>query len=151
MAIWTLAKKDLRLLLRDPRAGVILLAMPLIFILVLGVSLGEGFGQKPDDRLRVSLVDLDPGPPPGPGFQQSSWAKVVQDDLAKTADIRMEVIGSREEAQSLVAAGKRAAVLVFGRKFSEHVARSSFLADGLNPFHRDGVNLAALDLEVLRD
>ncbi len=59
MLIWTLAKKDLRLLLRDPRAMVVLLAMPLIFILVLGVSLGEGFGQKPDDRLRISVVDLD--------------------------------------------------------------------------------------------
>ena len=33
--IWTLAKKDLRLLLRDRRAVVILLAMPFIFILIL--------------------------------------------------------------------------------------------------------------------
>ena len=61
MVTWILAKKDLRLLVRDPRAVVILLAMPLIFILVLGVSLGEGFGQKPDDRLRVSIVHLDEG------------------------------------------------------------------------------------------
>src|SRR3954451_9718443 len=59
MPTWTLAAKDLRLLARDTRAVVILLAMPLIFILVLGLALGEGFGQKPDDRLRVSLVDLD--------------------------------------------------------------------------------------------
>jgi ABC-type multidrug transport system permease subunit len=63
MKIWTLAKKEMRLLLRDPKAAVILLVMPLLFILVLGVSLGEGFGQKPDDRLRVSIVDLDRGPP----------------------------------------------------------------------------------------
>jgi ABC-type multidrug transport system permease subunit len=61
--IWTLAKKEFRLLLRDPKAAIILLVMPFLFILVLGVSLGEGFGQKPDDRLRVSLVDLDEGPP----------------------------------------------------------------------------------------
>ena len=47
MVIWTLAKKDLRLLVRDPRAMIILLAMPLVFILVLGISLGENFGQKP--------------------------------------------------------------------------------------------------------
>src|SRR5438105_1022004 len=64
MAIWTLAKKELRLLLRDRRAVVILLAMPTIFILILGMSLGEGFGQKPDERLRVSLVDLDRGDQP---------------------------------------------------------------------------------------
>src|SRR5439155_25654952 len=59
MVIWTLARKDLRLLVRDARALVILLVMPLIFILVLGVSLGEGFGQKPEDRLRVSVLNLD--------------------------------------------------------------------------------------------
>jgi ABC-2 type transport system permease protein len=67
MATWTLAKKELRLLLRDFRAVVLLLAMPLIFILVLGVSVGEGFGQKPDARLRVSVLNLDAGPPPGWG------------------------------------------------------------------------------------
>ena len=61
MPIWTIAKKEARLLLRDPRAGFILLAMPFLFILVLGLSLGETFGQKPDERLRVSLVDLDDG------------------------------------------------------------------------------------------
>jgi len=63
MGIWTLAKKDLRILLRDPRAVTILFAMPLIFILVLGVSLGEGFGQKADDRLKVSVLVLDEGLP----------------------------------------------------------------------------------------
>jgi ABC-2 type transport system permease protein len=63
MKIWTLAKKDLRLLLRDARAMVILLAMPLIFILVLGISLGEGFGQKAEDRLRVTVLNLDKGLP----------------------------------------------------------------------------------------
>jgi ABC-2 type transport system permease protein len=151
MIAWTLAKKDLRSLLRDPKAAVVLLAMPLLFILVLGVSLGEGFGQKPDDRLRVSLVILDRGPPPGEGFKQASWAQVVHDDLDQTADIRVEVLGSREEAERLVKSGRRAAVLVFGPKFSERVSRASFLKDGINPFHRDGVNLDALDLEVVRD
>src|SRR5581483_3288109 len=63
MVTWTLSKKDLRLLVRDVRAIVILLAMPLIFILVLGISLGEGFGQKPEDRLRVSVLVQDEGVP----------------------------------------------------------------------------------------
>jgi len=64
MVVWTLARKDLRLLVRDARALVILLAMPLIFILILGISLGEGFGQKAADRLRVSVLNLDKGLPP---------------------------------------------------------------------------------------
>ena len=62
MPIFTLAAKDLRLLLRDSRSAVILLLMPLILVLVLGLALGEGFGQKPDDRLRISVVNLDRGP-----------------------------------------------------------------------------------------
>src|SRR5437899_449592 len=97
MVIWTLARKDLRLLLRDARAMVILLAMPLIFILVLGMSLGEGFGEKPDDRLRVSVVDLDqgiddPAMSQGLPFGSEPWSKVVQRDLAQTAGISLEII-----------------------------------------------------------
>src|SRR5437762_9259640 len=97
MAIWTLAKKEFRLLLRDRRAVVILLAMPFIFILILGLSLGEGFGQKPDDRLRISLVDLDGGIDNPDIIKQAPhgaepWSKVVQQDLAETAGIRVERI-----------------------------------------------------------
>jgi ABC-2 type transport system permease protein len=182
--MWTIAKKEWRLLLRDPRAGIILLAMPFIFILVLGLSLGEGFGQKPDDRMRVSLVDLDQGyaepsmvlketmarfaQTPGLGatpwvalalagaqqarrFPQESWASVVQRDLAETAGIRVEVIANRAEAEDLVAGSKRAAILVFGPDFSRRVHASSFLAEGLNPFYRDGVKLRELDAHLLRD
>jgi hypothetical protein len=63
-AIWALARKELRLLLRDRLAAGLLLGMPLLFILVLGLLLGEGFGQKTDDKLRISIVDLDRGPCP---------------------------------------------------------------------------------------
>src|SRR5579871_4311073 len=114
MLTWTLAKKELRLLLRDRRAMIILLIMPLIFILVLGLSLGEGFGQKPDDRLRISIVDLDRGfsspegrkmAPPG----TDKWSQVVMLDLAQTAGIRLEIIPTREEAEQAVHEGKRAA------------------------------------------
>jgi ABC-2 type transport system permease protein len=59
--VWTIAAKEVRLLARDPKAGLILLAMPFVFIVVVCLSVGEGFGQKPDDRLRVSIVDLDEG------------------------------------------------------------------------------------------
>jgi ABC-type multidrug transport system permease subunit len=163
MATWTLAKKELRLLLRDYRALVILLAMPLIFILVLGISVGEGFGQKPDDRLRVSVVNLDRGLPPGvrrfnlrpPGAD--TWAELALRDLRETAGIRVELIESREQAEALVSRGERAAVLVLGPEFSKRVSSCSFLAagppgfEGINPFHRDGVTLSKVDITVLKD
>jgi len=74
MTILTLAAKDLRLLLRDRRALIILLAMPFIFILILGLSLGESFGRKPDDRMRVSIVNLDKGyAAPAPVREGLAW------------------------------------------------------------------------------
>lgn len=229
MAIWTLAKKDFRLVFRDMRALVILVAMPLIFVLVLGVSVGEGFGQKPADRLRVTVLNLDRGLPrffdrpamlrqgfagltlgsPATGgvpwagvvalaqvnqgmwFPHRSWSDEVLRDLGQTADIAVELVPTREEAEALVRSGRRAAVLVLGPAFSKRVARSSFMAagweesltfasafprpglpvnltlagffsegqeamplyflDGINPFHREGVNLRELDAHVLRD
>src|SRR5262245_33566187 len=180
MPIWTLAKKELRLLLRDRLAAILLLGMPFVAILLLGLLLGEGFWQKPDEKLRVSVVDLDRGDvvgdakeaaaylamTPGPGqlsglalveahhklrFPRESWAKMVIRDLELTAEIRVEEIPSREEAKRLCSEGKRAAVLVFGPSFSEKVAACSFLADGLNPFYRDGVNMPELDVELIKD
>ncbi|MFT3882237.1 MAG: hypothetical protein QM703_21625 [Gemmatales bacterium] len=60
-SLWVLARKDISLLLRDRRSALLLLVMPIIFILVLGMALGETFGQKPDDRLQISIVDQDEG------------------------------------------------------------------------------------------
>jgi hypothetical protein len=144
------------LLLRDPRAAVILLLMPVVLILVLGLALGEGFGQKPDDRLRVSVVNLDAGLPADHGpFPPKSWSEVVLDDLAGTADIRIELIGSREEAERLVRDGRRSAVLVFEPEFSARMHRCSFLTrtdpPPLNPLYRDGINPAEVRLSVLKD
>ena len=79
------------------------------------------------------------------------WAKIVERDLAQTAGIRVEVIPTREEAEQLIKAGKRAAVLVFGPKFSERMTRSSFLPGGVNPLFRDGVKIEELDAHLLRD
>src|SRR5687768_1528911 len=135
MPTLTLALKDLRLLLRDSRSAVILLFMPLLLILVLGMALGEGFGEKPDDRLRVSVVNLDHGLPPDPTrtYPSKPWAEVVLDDLSGTADVRLEIITDRAEAERLVARGKRAAVIVFEPEFSEKMQRCSFLTQADPP------------------
>lgn len=155
MPILTLAAKDLRLLLRDARSAVILLVTPLVLILVLGLSLGEGFGEKPDDRLRISVVNLDKGLPAKQPFPDKPWSGVVTDDLTATAGIRLEVIADRAEAERLVARNRRAAVIVFEPDFSERMNRCSFLTHSdpppINPFDRDGVRTAEVGLTILRD
>lgn len=161
MPAWaTIAGKDLRLLARDVRATALLFAMPLILMVVLGVALGQNLR---DDRLRVTVVIEDSGPdpadrpPPGEqGEQLNTWSEVVLRDLRQTAGIRVEVV-ARDKAETLVRFGDRSAVLIFGPEFSHSVGRCSFLDDrflprpGLNPFFRDGIDLKALDVTVLRD
>lgn len=153
MAIWTLAKKELKLLIRDWRALFILVVMPMVFVLVLGLLLGEAFGQKQDDKLRVSLVDLDEGLPTKAGLIGGErWFDIIKRDLAETADkIKIEIIPTEKEARELVADHKRAAVLIFKSDFSSRMAQCSFLKDGINPFHRDGVYLEMVGAELLKD
>src|SRR5262245_33196790 len=123
MAIWTLAKKELKLLVRDWRAAILLLVMPLLFILVLGLLLGEGFGQKADEKLRVSLVDLDEGLEDEEGLIDGErWFDVVLRDLSETGGIKIEIIPDEEEARRLVADHRRAAVLIFKPGFSRKMA-----------------------------
>src|SRR5256714_9012519 len=123
MAILTLAAKDLRLLLRDPRSAVILLLTPLLLIVVLYFALGEGFGEKPDERLRISVLNLDKGLSEKSPFPGKPWSEVVIDDLSATQDIRLEIIRDPAEAERLVAKGRRAAVVVFGEGFSDRMHR----------------------------
>jgi hypothetical protein len=162
MPTLTLALKDLRLLLRDPRSAVILLLMPVVLVFVLGLALGEGFGQKPDDKLRISIVNKDRGLPDKPGrtFPPKPWSQMVIDDLTSNSDvgeggIRVELIESEEVAKDLLARSKRAAVIVFEPEFSDRMDRCSFLAkpgyEPVNPLGRDGVKLERLALTVLRD
>ncbi len=147
--LWTLARKELRLLLRDPLAVGVLVGMPLLFILVLGLLLGEGFGQKPDDTLRISLVDLDRGTSP----LGQSWSYWVRQDLKETPGIRIEYIPDLEEAKRLVREHRRAAVLVLTGRLSERVNNCSFLdtPGSLNPFHREGVYLEQVGVDLLTD
>src|SRR5579883_26140 len=155
MAIFTLATKDLRLLLRDPRSAVILLLTPLLLILVLGLALGEGFVEKPDDRLRISIVNLDKVLPAKVTFPEKPWADVVIDDLSATENIRLEIINDRAEAERLVARGRRPAVIVFEPDFSDRMQRCSFLTHAdpppINPLGRDGVRLEELGATLLTD
>src|SRR5437868_162221 len=150
-----LALKDLRLLLRDARSAVILLVTPLLLILVLGLALGEGFGEKPDERLRISVVNLDRGLSTKQPFPEKPWSEVVIDDLSATQDIRLEIISDRAEAEKLVARGSRPAVLIFEPDFSDRMSRCSFLTRGdpppINPLGRDGVRMEELGLTMLAD
>ncbi len=72
-------------------------------------------------------------------------------DLAETAGIKVEIIPALAEAEALIRNHQRAAILVFGKGFSNEINRCSFMRDGINPFYRDGVYLEKVDAELLKD
>src|SRR5690349_12014338 len=134
MPVLVIALKDLRLLVRDPRSAVILVAMPLVLILILGLTLGEAFGRKPDSQIRVSVLVEDKGAPPDPtGFPGKPWSEVAIEDMTDTGNVRVERIATREEAERLARSGDRAAVVVFGPEFSDRAQHCSFVGEEFRP------------------
>jgi ABC-2 type transport system permease protein len=153
--VWTIAAKDLRLLMRDSRSAIILFLMPLMLILILGLSLGDAFGRKPDDRIRISVVVEDSGLPKDAGtFPGRPWSEILLDDLTDTANIRVERIATREEAKRLVDRGDRSAVVILKPEFSDRAHRCSFVGEDfkknpINPLYRDGVDINKIGVEFL--
>ena len=105
--------------------------MPLIFIVVLGISVGEGFGQKADDKLRVpwsSLTRVCPAGTPAE-FQPPSaakWSDLVLKDLNETADIRVEIIDSRAEGRGVGAAQRACCRADLGSELQQRASACSF-------------------------
>jgi ABC-2 type transport system permease protein len=58
MKSWEITKKDLRILVRDARALFILLVLPLVFITIIGLTMGKLLGwQNSNQILRLGYVD----------------------------------------------------------------------------------------------
>ena len=58
MPFWEVAKKDLLLLVRDARALFILVAFPLIFITIIGLTTGQLLGWKSENQiLKIGVID----------------------------------------------------------------------------------------------
>jgi ABC-2 type transport system permease protein len=58
MKFWIITKKDLRLLVRDRRALIVLVVLPLIFITIIGLTTGKLMGWTSSNTvLRIVLID----------------------------------------------------------------------------------------------
>lgn len=156
-AIFTLAAKDFRLMLRDPRSAVILLLMPVLLVFILGITVGGAFDPNKKEQLRISVVNLDAGLPPDHGpFPDRPWSDLLLEDFASTADVKVELIPSREEAERLVRSGERAVVIILEPEFGDRMQRCSFVGEPLkhnpiNPLYRDGIQISKLGVNVVRD
>src|SRR5216684_2591653 len=112
MTFWKITKKDLRLLTRDKRTLVGLVALPLFFITILGISAGQLFTAKEKaKRVRVGVVNED----------TSSLSSNLIGEVLKLDALEVIELADRGEARERLADGKVDVVAFIGPRFHEKV------------------------------
>jgi ABC-2 type transport system permease protein len=109
---WHVARKDLRLLMRDPQVLVLQLVMPLLLAVVIGFAM-EGV-LSGDVRLRMAVVDLDRSE------ESASFVRALddQDTLVLQTQRWDRADFTEGDAAAVLDGGKRLAVLVIPAGFS---------------------------------
>jgi ABC-2 type transport system permease protein len=139
MTFWKIARKDLRILARDRRTLFGLVALPLFFITILGISAGQLFTEKEKaKRVRVGVVNEDKSP-----LSEKLISEVEKLDVLQVIDLP-----DRESAQEQLADAKVDVVAFIGPRYHEMVAQ---LNTGDIVFTESGKlsgGLRNLDIEV---
>jgi ABC-2 type transport system permease protein len=139
MNAWQITKKDLRLLVRDRRTLFVLVALPLAFISILGVSAGQLFNEKEKTRkVRIGVIDQD----------QSELSGKLLTEVLKLKALEVSQLTDRSAARELLDDGKIEVLVTIGPHYHEVVAGLDvsdifFTDDG-----RLSGKLQSLDVEV---
>jgi len=123
MAAWHIICKDLLLLTRDRRALAVLLAMPMVFIAILGFSTGQLMGwQDENTTLRLAWVDRS-----GDELTNQIYAS-----LQKRRGVEMVKVENADRARLQVDDGDRTAAVIVGSAFRSRIDALT-LSDVLDP------------------
>jgi ABC-2 type transport system permease protein len=139
MSFWKITKKDVRLQLRDKRALFVLIALPLTFISILGLTTGQLFSEKEKGKkYRLGVVDQD----------QSKYSEKLLAEVRKIEALDMTEIDDLTAAREMLADGKIEVLAHIGPDYSKRIDELN-LAD---VFYADkgklGGKLKNLDIEV---
>jgi ABC-2 type transport system permease protein len=105
---WRIARKDLRLIVRDRRALLTLLAMPTVFIAILGLSTGRMLGwRNENESLKLVIVNLD----------ASDLSKRVVDELGHRDGVSVVLETDPSTARKRVHDGDSTAAVVITAGF----------------------------------
>jgi ABC-2 type transport system permease protein len=139
MNAWQITKKDLRLLVRDRRTLFVLVALPLAFISILGVSAGQLFNEKEKTRkVKIGVIDQD----------NSELSGKLLSEVLKLKALEVSQFTDRSSARELLDDGKIEVLVTIGPHYHEVVAGLDvsdifFTDDG-----RLSGKLQSLDVEV---
>lgn len=139
MNAWQVTVKDVKLLLRDRRTVFVLIALPLVFISILGLSTGELFSQREKARkVRLAVVNLD----------TSELSGKLLTETYKLQAIEVHEIPDRKQAKRMLADGDVDVMVVIGEHYHDLVEH----LDVGDLFYADegqlGGQLQNLDIEV---
>jgi ABC-2 type transport system permease protein len=154
MKFWTITSKDLRLLVRDRRALMTLVLLPLVFISIIGLTTGQLLGWKGSNQIiRIGAVDA------------VDYDNIVGQDLRTNAEerqrarnlvvrminqmqgrkgLRVQEVATREEAERMYRDAETNVALVIGPEFYDRINALSF--DNLESELDNG--MSSLDLEM---
>lgn len=122
MGIWQITKKDLRLILNDRGALYTLLALPVVFIAILGMSTGQLMNTRTESKLlKVGVVDESSG---------ETSAAVVK-NLSSIGGMKVSSVSDRDEAKRELQNGRSNVAVIIGPQFSDRVENLS-LTDVFN-------------------
>ncbi len=137
--MWWIVRKELRCLLGDVRASVILVALPVVFMAVIGLATSRVFDGASDmTTISVVVVDAD----------ASDLSERIVNAVTKRAEFAVRRFDGLADAERELAARGCDAVLVIGPEFSARVAEldpGDVLDTSSGPL---AGGLEALDVEV---
>ena len=112
MGFLEITRKDLLLLVRDRRALVVLLLLPMAFIFILGLSTGRLLGWRNDNQLlKLGIVD----------HCESRHSKLIIDRMKAIDGIRTVQVKSLSDVEQQLDDRNLTAAVVIGRDFESKV------------------------------
>lgn len=125
MTFWEITRKDLILLVRDPRALALLVAFPLLFIMIIGATTGQLLGWKDENQiLKVGILDLVNYSAISSESEraqaQTMTAKIIN-RIGDARGRRIRLLDTDDEIQSLLEDDELDVVFVIGSEFFDRV------------------------------
>ena len=139
MGVWEITIKDLRLILKDRGALYTLLALPVVFIAILGVSTGQLITTHEASKLLKVGVVNESGEP---------LSESIFNSLSAIGGIKALKVSDRDEAHLWLQDGRSSVVVIIGKDFEERIDELN-LRDIFNTEHgKLSQGLAAIDIHV---
>ncbi len=139
MNAWQITEKDVRLLLRDRRTLFVLVALPMLFITILGFSAGQMFAEKEKSKkVRLGVVNHD----------VSELSGKLLGEVGKLEALEISEFSDRQQALELLSDGKIEVLVVIGPHYHERVEELDFSEVIYLESGKLAGKLHSLDIEV---